>query len=138
MRLRRVRQEITLLILVLSLSACSILITKPTPEELVAPMKRLTPAIQAIILWPENTDTPTDAQVIEEVFKEKPELRETFQDLQIKILHNDKEVVVLICSQDGKNAWMEDASWTLELDKEWYKKDPSRPCEFSLDPSMAQ
>jgi hypothetical protein len=31
---------------------------------------------------------------------------------------------------------LEDASWTNEIDKEWYK-DPSHPCEFSLDPAKA-
>jgi hypothetical protein len=137
MRQKRVLQKVTLIILVLSLSACSWLIKKPQPDELATPMKRLTPAVQAVILWPENTDPQSEDKVIEEVFKEKPELREAFQGLVIKIRHNDKDVVILVCSQDGKNAWLEDASWTIELDKEWYKE-PSHPCEFSLDPLMAQ
>lgn len=128
----RARQCIVIVLLALSLTACSLLIHKTHPEDLVTPIKRLTPAVQAAIQWPENGIPLPEDKVLEEVFKEKPELRDAFQGLPIKIIQNGKDVVVLVCSPDGKNAWLEDASWTIELDKEWYH-DQSHPCEFSLD-----
>ena len=121
----------------LLLTACCT-VPKQNPEKLVAPLNKLTPAVQAVIVWPEGGKPIPDNKILEEALKDKPELREAFQGIPIKIKQNGKDVIILVCSPDGKNAWLEDASWTTEgVDKEWYKLDPSHPCEFSLDPSMA-
>jgi hypothetical protein len=107
------------------------------PDALVAPLMKLTHAIQAVVLYPEHGTPVPDDQLFETAVKDKPELRAAFQGLPVKIKHNERDVVVLVCSPDGKVGWLEDASWTVPVDKKWYETDPKHPPVFTLDPAMA-
>jgi len=125
------------MIIALILTACCT-VHKPCPENLIAPVSKLTPAVQALIAWPDEENNPIpENTILEEAIKDKPELQEAFSGVPVKIKRCGDNVVILICSPDGENAWLEDASWTDMIDKEWYKIDPSHPCEFSLDPSLS-
>jgi hypothetical protein len=106
------------------------------PFELAPIMGKLTIAVQMVVVMPENGPVPDD-RILEEAFKERPELVHYFKGLPILIRHNASDVVVLVCSPDGKHAWIEDASWTPGVDLEWYEIDPSHPAVFSLDPAAA-
>ena len=136
MKEKPLQNSLLYLIIVLLLTACCT-IHKPYPEKLIAPLNKLTPAVQAVIAWPEESEPVPENRILEEGVKDKPELQEAFKGIPIKIKQYGKNVVILVCSPDGKNAWLEDASWTDGVDKEWYKNDPSHPCDFSLDPSLA-
>ena len=55
----------------------------------------------------------------------------------IMVRHNVKDVVILVCSPDGKYAWLEDASWTAGVvDHKWYLTNPPTPAEFTMDPDQ--
>jgi hypothetical protein len=118
----------------LLLASCAT-VGRVQPFELAPVVGKLTRAVQTVILFPEGGRPMPDDRILEEAFKERPELMGAFHGLPILIRHNGSDVVVLVCSPDGKNAWIEDASWTPDVDREWYDLDPSRPAVFSLDPS---
>jgi hypothetical protein len=105
------------------------------PFGLVPATSRLTMTIQVIINMPEGGRPVPDDKLLEEAFKERPELGDFFSGLPVLIKHNGRDVVILVCSPDGKHGWVEDASWTPEVDREWYDIDPSHPAVFTLDPS---
>jgi hypothetical protein len=69
------------------------------------------------------------------VFAEKPELGKAFACVPIKVWHDDRDVVILVCSPDGKAAWYEDFSWTPRVDHEWYGEVPPRAPVFSPIPA---
>jgi hypothetical protein len=121
---------------VLLLASCASL-TRVQPYELTARVMKLTLAVQEVLVMPEGGRPETDAQILEAAFTERPELVGPFQGLPILIRHSGSDVVLLVCSPDGKHAWIEDASWTSGIDYEWYEIDPEHPAVFTLDPARA-
>jgi 1-acyl-sn-glycerol-3-phosphate acyltransferase len=119
---------------VLALAGCAAM-GRVQPYELAPVVGKLTMAVQTVILFPEGGRPLPDAMILEAAFRERPELAGAFAGLPILVRHNGRDVVLLVCSPDGRNAWIEDASWTTGVDREWYAIDPSRPAEFSLDPA---
>ncbi len=124
-----------LVLAILLLLSCASM-NEPKPYELSQPLSRLTMTIQTIVLFPEGGEPLSDDRLIEAAWRERPELMGYFQGLPIRVRRSGTDVVVLLCSPDGRYAWMEDASWTPGVDLEWHEIDPKRPAEFSLDPGV--
>jgi hypothetical protein len=106
----------------------------PHPGDLVTPLTKLTPAVEAQFRYHPNGPVPDD-RLVAEAMKNKPELQKAFDDLPIKVWHDDRYVVLLVCSPDGKYCWLEDASWTPNVvDRKCYECKPLPPAEFTLKP----
>jgi hypothetical protein len=102
------------------------------PEELVTDLPKLTRTIQSLLLYPDKEGPVSDDCLTSEAMRIEPEFQKEFNHVKIKIRHNTRNVVVLICSPDGKYAWLEDGSWTPYVDCKCYKYKPPRPAEFTL------
>lgn len=107
-------------------------------EGLVTPLPKLTAAVDALVRYPDPANPVSDDRLVAEAMKNKPELQRAFQGLPIKVRHDAKYVVLLVCSPDGKHAWLEDASWTLGVDYKWYLSKPLPPPEFTMEPTQGQ
>lgn len=105
-------------------------------ERLVTPLPKLTAAVQAVVRYPDPANLVPDELLVAEAIKNKPELQRAFQGYPIKVRHDAKNTVILVCSPDGKWAWLEDASWTLGVDRQWYLAKPPKSAEFTMDPAM--
>ncbi len=126
----------TVALLCMALAAC-VTTRSPQPENLVTPLTKLTPAVQALIRYPDSSRPVPDARLVKEAVKNRPDLQRAFAGVPIKVRHDTKHVVLLVCSPDGKYAWLEDASWTPDrVDHKWYLSDPPHPAEFTLDPAQ--
>lgn len=110
--------------------------TTPQPDNLVTPLPKLTSAVAALVRYPDPSNPVSDDRLLAEAIKDKPELQHAFQGVPIKVKHDAKNVVLLVCSPDGKYAWLEDASWTLGVDHKWYLSKPPLPAEFTMDPAQ--
>lgn len=128
-------KALSLLLTFLAVAGCASM-NRVHPFELAPIMGKLTMAVQTVIVMPEGGSPVPDDRILEEAFRERPELVGAFYGLPILLKHNGRDVVLLVCSPDGKTAWIEDASWTPGVDREWYDLDPAHPALFSLDPSM--
>lgn len=128
-----VLQSLAFVLAVLFLPSCAAM-NEPKPYILGPPLSRLTMTIQTIVLFPEGGKPVPDDRLLEAAWQERPELMGFFQGLPIKVRRSGTEVVVLVCSPDGRFAWLEDASWTSGIDREWHEIDPKHPAEFSMDP----
>ena len=108
-------------------------------EDLVAPLEKLTKSIQAKIRYDHSIDVSkmTDKQLIAEATKNDPPLANLFVKKTLKLLRDNRHVIVLVCSPDGEKGEMEDASWTPCVDKLWFLIDPNHPAVFSLKLSDA-
>lgn len=135
MKAKRFVQFLFVLLCFIIVTGC---ITSSTQkaEYLVTPLPKLTSAVEALIRYPDPTQPVPDDRLLAEAIKDKPELQKAFAGYPIKVRHNDKDVVVLVCSPDGKYAWLEDASWTLGVDHLWYLSNPPCPAEFTMDPAQ--
>jgi hypothetical protein len=105
----------------------------PRPDELAPAVSKLVLEIQLLLVMPENGPIPDD-RLLEEAYRERPEIEHFLHGLPVLIKHNRKDVVILVCSPDGKYAWIEDASWTTFIDRPWYTIKPPHPAQFTLDP----
>ena len=90
----------------------------------------------------EVRDTHSSAPLAEEqaiaaIYTQNPEPQAEFGKYLIHTKHAGDNVVVLVCSSDGKIGLLEDASWTLKVDRIWAKTEPKHPCAWdpSLEPS---
>jgi hypothetical protein len=117
----------------LILAGCASM-NKVQPFELAPMVGKLTMAAHLVLVMPENGPVPDD-RILEEAFRERPELMGAFYGLPILIKHNKTDVVILVCSPDGQFGWIEDASWTPGVDREWYEIDPKHPAVFTMDPA---
>jgi|WetSurMetagenome_2_1015567.scaffolds.fasta_scaffold61606_3 hypothetical protein len=102
-------------------------------HELESSVPKLTTAIVAEVCDTDSGCKLSEDQLVENAMKGNPEFKRTFHDLKIKVKHNNEEVVVLICTPDGKYALIEDASWTLGVDRKWYLSKTLPPAEFTID-----
>jgi hypothetical protein len=128
-----------LLVATLLLTACPRRATAPRPPQtLVSPVRDLTRALRAEIRYSAASLPPTDDALLQSVLDRKPELARAFHGITVKLQRGAKEVVVLVCTPDGKNATLEDASWTpMVIDRNWYTDGQPHPCTFdpTLDPN---
>ncbi len=104
-------------------------------ERLVTPLPKLTAVVEALVRYPDPASPVPDALLVSEAMKDKPELQRAFRGYPIKVRHDTKNTVILVCSPDGKYALLEDASWTLGVDHKWYLTKPPMPAEFTMDPA---
>lgn len=108
------------------------------PQTLVSPVRDLTRALRAEIRYNAAGLPLTDDALLQSVLARKPELARAFHGIPVKLKRGTKEVVVLVCTLDGKNASLEDASWTtMVVDRNWYTASQPHPCAFDpeLDPN---
>lgn len=102
------------------------------PEGLIAPLEKLTPAVQSFVRYPDPKHPVPDEQLLVEVYKQDPELAHAFQHFQVLIRHDATNVILLICRTNKNVALLEDASWTAGVDKMHFRSNPPDPAEFTI------
>ena len=136
---RRFQLATALLAATLLLTACPRRATAPRPPQtLVSPVRDLTRALRAEIRYNTAGVPLTDDALLQSVLARKPELARAFYGIPVKLNRGTTEVVVLVCTLDGKSATLEDASWTpMVIDRNWYAAGQPHPCTFdpTLDPN---
>ena len=78
-------------------------------QALEAPLPKLTSAVLAEVRYPTTSRPVGDDQLLAKAMENKPELREAFRDVPIKIWHDEHDVILMICSPDGEYCWLVDA-----------------------------
>ena len=132
MSIRTAGRLLLVQICILAVAGCATTRTQ-RPEELVTPLPKLTSAVQALVLYPDPDKSTPDDRLVSEAIKDSPELQSAFQGLPIQVVHDTRDVILLICSPDGSCAWLEDASWTpVKVDYKWYQSKPPKPAKFTM------
>ena len=101
---------------------------RPLPPSALSPsVLRLTRALHAELGHVANDE------LVAVTFQKKPELERDFRGYTIRTQSSGMNLVVLVCTKDGRYALLEDASWTPYVDKKW--DETKHPAVFTIDPA---
>ena len=106
---------------------------KHQAEDLVLPLTKLAESAQGIVSFGAPAAHASEETLLTEALKGKPELQQAFKNVKIRLRCDDNNVVVLICSADGKCAWLETAGWKPLDVKKHYLTNPPPPAVFTID-----
>lgn len=106
---------------------------QPDPSSMAHSLPKLTSTVLGELRDPLSGKPPPDDQLVSEAMKTNAEFAREFPKVVFKVLHNTTNLVLMVCSPDGKRAWLEDASWTQFLDNKPYLSNPPAPAEFTIN-----
>jgi hypothetical protein len=95
---------------------------------------KLSKAVESTVRYSDVSNI-SDSELLARSTEHNPELLKQFSGYSIRIAHNDRDVIILICTKDQNRALFEDAGCTSELDKIlWDKK---LKCDFTSKVEIA-
>jgi len=102
-------------------------------NELGSALTKLSSAVESTVRYKEvETDLADDKLLILST-KHDPGILEPFQGYKLRVLRQNSHTAVLVCTEDGLAALLEDAGCTARMDQHHWKSQPLPSCEFTLD-----
>ncbi len=118
----------------LLVGACSFSSAAVTGDEMnerASKLTKLSAVMQSYIRYGNPTPGSSEQRLLAEGTREQPELLNEFSGFKLKVLTQDRHVVVLMCTKSGDRALLEDAGCTGKLEHHhWEKADT--PCNFTI------
>jgi len=102
-------------------------------SSLAASLTKLTKAVEPKVRYDASATGMKDQELLQYATQHNPKLLEPFSRYMLRAINQNNHAVVIVCSEDGKRALLEDAACTAQMDNYWWDKKPERPCEFSKD-----
>ena len=133
--MKTVRLSLIIVVVVFLLfgCACAQFRSETKMSELGSALTKLSSAVESTVRYKEmGADLPDDKLLILST-KHDPGLLEPFQGYTLRVLRQNGHAAVLICTEDGLAALLEDAGCTARMDRHHWKARPVPPCEFTLD-----
>jgi hypothetical protein len=127
--------------LFLSLAFCLLLVaacasTKPryvSPIDFIAPMDKLTSAVDAELHNPFSTNLLSGDRLLTAAMNEKPELEKAFEHETLLVTNRDGNAVVMLLSPTNHNvAWLEFATWSNHFARYHFLSNPPSPARFTI------
>ena len=119
------------------LAGCATLATGQTYSEeqmltAAAALTKVSAAAEANLRYGSPSDTLSDAEFLAQSVAHDPELLRPFSAYQIKATRQGGHAAILVCSQDGAIALLEDAGCTAAMDRHRWRDDPKSLCVFTI------
>lgn len=92
-----------------------------------------TPLVEEVACCDPTAADMTDDELLEYIKKIKARKVKPFEEYALRVRRQDKRATVLVCSQDGSVALLEDAGCTFGLDVPHWQATWPRECAFTLD-----
>jgi hypothetical protein len=126
------------MVIVIALAGCATLAAGQTysEEEMMtaaAALTKVSAAAEANLRYGTPSDTLSDAEFLAQSVAHDPGLLRPVSAYQIKATRQGGNVAILVCSQDGTVALLEDAGCTAAMDRHRWRDDPRSPCAFTID-----
>jgi len=98
-----------------------------------AALTKVSAAAEANLRYGSSTVALSDADFLAESVAHDSGLMLSLTAYQIKFMRKDGYSAILLCTQDGANALLEDAGCTAAMDRHRWRDDPGSPCTYSVD-----
>ena len=127
-----------LAVLAIALAGCASVATGQTygEEEMLisaAAVTKISAAAEASLIYGEPSETLSDAEFLTQSVAHDPGLLAPLSAYQVKAMRQSGHTAILMCSQDGAIALLEDAGCTAAMDRHHWRDDPKSPCVFTMD-----
>lgn len=126
------------MVLVIALAGCASLGTGQNCSEkelmtAAAALTKVSAAAEANLRYGSPSDSLTDAEFLTQSIAHDPGLLAPVSAYQVKAAREGGHVAILVCSQDGAVALLEDAGCTAAMDRHRWRDDPKSRCVFTID-----
>lgn len=98
---------------------------------LASALTKLTTAVESKVRFENAPVDLKDKGLLQLATQHDPGLLEPFAEYLLKAVSQNSHAVVLVCTNDGMKALLEDAGCTSRMDMHWWRDQPDRPCEIS-------
>ena len=99
---------------------------------LASALTKLSTAVESSVRYKSPPEGMPDADLLAMATQHDPQLLRPFSPFRLKILRQQRHAIVLVCTQDGEKALLEDAGCTAKLDVHLWKITPPKLCAFTL------
>lgn len=100
--------------------------------KLASALTKLSAAVESTVRYKDPPQNLSDDKLLEFATRHDPSLLQSFITYRLRVLHQDRHAIVLVCTKDGTHALLEDAGCTGELDAHLWQHEPRLACEFTL------
>ncbi len=97
-------------------------------------LTKLSTAAESAVRYKDAPADLADRALLQWAASHDPELLAPFSAYTLKVLRRDRHAVVLMCTEDGTIALLEDAGCTAKLDRHRWRDTPGADCAFSIEP----
>jgi hypothetical protein len=118
----------------LFLAACASIEPRYTrPTDFIAPMDKLTSAVDAELHNPFAGRPPSGNALLVAAMDHKPELQQAFRGESLLITNQDGNAVLMLLSPTNRGiAWLEFATWSRHLTKFHFLSNPPSPARLTI------
>ena len=123
----------------LAVLGCASAAYSPNEEAMLtkaSALTKLSAAAESAVRYKDAPAELTDRALLAWATTHDPALLAPFSAYTLKVLRQERHAVVLVCTQDGAVALLEDAGCTAELDRHQWRDRPGTGCGFSIEPSV--
>lgn len=124
----------------LALLGCASNTPAPEAEAMLtqaAALTKLAAAAESAVRYRHAPKDLADRDLLQWASAHDPALLAPFARNTLKVLRQGRHAIVLVCSEDGNTALLEDAGCSARLDKQLWRDAPGAPCAFTLAPATA-
>lgn len=123
---------------VIALAGCATLATGQTYSEeqmmtAAAALTKVSAAAEANLRYGEPSDSLSDAEFLTQSVAHDPGLLTPLSAYQVRATRQGGHAAILVCSQDGSLALLEDAGCTAAMDRHRWRDEPKSACIFTID-----
>jgi hypothetical protein len=114
--------------------------TAPDAEAMLiqaSALTKLAAAAESAVRYKHAPEHLADGALLQWATAHDPALLAPFARNTLKVLREGRHAIVLVCSEDGKKALLEDAGCSAGLDRQRWREAPGAPCAFTLTPATA-
>jgi hypothetical protein len=98
-------------------------------------LTKLTAHVDAAILYSPAGKLESDQTLFDKAFAANPWLKSQLGSDGLRLQRGERGIVLMVCTEDGSKALLEDLSCTPNMDKHPWRDEPDRACTFSLSPT---
>ena len=99
--------------------------------ELSSAVTKLSANVESTVRYGSMLTNIGDSELLAKSTEHDLDILKFFSKYSVRIMHNEKDALILVCTKDQKRALLEDAGCTTELDSILRKEKPTNQYEFT-------